>query len=269
VLFGTTIYNQGWFKSEVYDRWRAGDRDYEVIEFDSIQNPVFPREEYERARRTMPTWKFDMFYRGKFSKPAGIVYDCFLPTHIITRYNIPSNYHIYSGHDFGGINPAAVFLAQNPATGDFVAFQTYKPGEKVSTFEQVQKFKVYTNGLNVIKSVGGNHQEDGWRDSYTSKGWGILEPSLFMTHPKNAVETGIERVYEKIKLNRLFVFSDLHDLIDEIQSYSYKLNDNYEPIDEIDNKSSYHLLDALRYILSDFTPETVVKQNKPRVTGGW
>lgn len=256
ILFGTTLYNLGWFKTEVYDRWKAGDPDYEVVAFPSTLNPAFPRQEFERARKTMPGWKFSMYYMGEFARPAGLIFDCFQPSHILTRTNIPTNWPVYVGHDFGGQNPAAVFLALNPATGEFTCFQSYKPKEHRAIIEQINEFKRITEGYEVRKRVGGSHQEEGWREAYRTQGWPVLEPSLFVTHPKNAVETGIERVYARIKLNKLFIFHDLYDLLDEIQTYSRKLDDNYGPTDDIDNKSSYHLLDSLRYIVGDSLPET-------------
>jgi hypothetical protein len=50
-------------KQQVYDRWQAGDPTYDVVRFDSTTNPVFPAAEFERARRELPKWKFDLFYR--------------------------------------------------------------------------------------------------------------------------------------------------------------------------------------------------------------
>jgi len=54
----------------------------------------------------------------------------------------------------------------------------------------------------------------------------------------------------------LFVFDDLPMYLDEKLSYSRELDDNYQPTEKIDNKSRFHLMDAERYMLSDFTPET-------------
>jgi hypothetical protein len=77
VLVTTTPYDLGWMKQEFHDRAKAGDPDYDFINFDSTENPAFPREEFERARRTLPGWKFDLFYRGLYTRPAGMIYDCF------------------------------------------------------------------------------------------------------------------------------------------------------------------------------------------------
>jgi hypothetical protein len=65
VLAGTTPYNLGWLKTQIFDKWRAGDPDIQVVQFKSIMNPSFPVAEYERARRTLPAWKFEMFYNGE------------------------------------------------------------------------------------------------------------------------------------------------------------------------------------------------------------
>ena len=63
VLGSTTVYNLGWLYSEVYLRWLESDPDYYVTQFESIMNPAFPKAEFERARRTLQKWKFEMQYR--------------------------------------------------------------------------------------------------------------------------------------------------------------------------------------------------------------
>ena len=252
-LYLTTLYCDGWFKKEIYDRALAGDPDYEMIQFDSTMNPAFPKEEFERMKLRMPAWKFDMFYRGRYARPAGLIYDAFQDSQIINRFPIKDDWLVYSGHDFGSANPAALFVAQDPATGYFYCFQEYLPGKGRSTAQHVEEFKAIVRGYNVIKRAGGSHQEEEIRQAYTAHGWPISEPKI------RDVEAAIDRVYGLMKLNKLFVFRDLINLLDEIASYSRQLDDTYNPTDEIENKSDYHLLDALRGILSDFTPETVVR----------
>lgn len=254
-LFGTTLYNSGWFINDVYEPASRGEGGFALIQGDSIQNPVFPREEYERAMRTLPPWKFAMFYKGKFLRPAGMVYDSFDPAASkIPRFDIPRNWLIYVGHDFGSANPAAMFYAQDPATGTFYAFYEYMPGQGRTTYEHVQEFKKITAGYNVISRVGGNlTTEEGWRNDYTSQGWHIQAPKENM----KKVEQQIGRVYALHKLNKIKVFSDLHNYLDQKMSFSYELDEKYNPTDKLEDEQKYHLLAAERYILSDFTPETV------------
>ena len=264
-LFGTTLYQLGWLKTEVYDRAMAGDTDFEIIHGDSIDNPAFPPEEYERQKTILPRWKFDMFYRGRYSRPAGVVFDCFSEADdVIDRFEIPKSWLIYAGHDFGSANPAAMFYAHDPATGLFYAWQEYLPGQGRSVYEHVQEFKRMTAGYNVIERLGGNWTtEDEIRQAYTAQGWHIAKPKW------KEVQKQYEVVYGLNSLHKVKVFRDLRYYLDEKTSFSYELDEKYQPTDKYDNEAAMHLLAAERYVLSRFTPETVTS-NHPRVrTSSW
>ena len=62
------------------------------------------------------------------------------------------------------------------------------------------------------------------------------------------MEVGINRLYKLISEQRLVIFNDLQAVIDDITSYSRKVNEKGEVLEEIDDKSIYHYCDALRYI---------------------
>ena len=63
------------------------------------------------------------------------------------------------------------------------------------------------------------------------------------------MNVGIDRVYGGFKERKLFVFDDLTRLRKELREYSRKLGSDGEPIETIEHKERYHLLDATRYIL--------------------
>jgi hypothetical protein len=260
-LFGTTLYNSGWFINEIYEPAQKKEPDFDLIQFDSIQNPAFPIAEYERAMAKLPAWKFAMFYKGKFLRPAGLVYDSFDPAACkIPRFEIPKNWLIYVGHDFGSANPAAMFYAQDPATGIFYVYHEYMPGQGRSTHDHAEAFKEITKGYNVISRVGGNQTtEDEIRQGYTAHGWHIQAPKW------KHVEKQIENVYALHKLNKVKVFNDLHNYLDQKLSFSYVLDEKYQPTDKLEDEQKYHLLAAERYILSDFTPETIVRHQLRQV----
>ena len=248
VLFTTTLYGLGWFKTEVYDRWEAGDPDYDVVMFDSTENPAFPKEEFERVRGRLPLWKFNMFYRGRYDKPEGLIYSSFDSRHCMkARFKIPENWLVYVGHDFGAANPAAMFYAEDPGTGLLWAFHEYLPGPGKSVAEHVAEFKRITEGYTVVKRVGGSHQEEEVRQAYDAHGWAISEPPEM----NRKVETQISKVFARHKLNNIMVFSDLFQYLDEKQSFSRKLDDRYQPTDEIEDEARYHLMAAERYIIAD------------------
>ena len=250
VFLTTTPYDLGWLLTEVAQK--ADGKDVVVERWRSIDRPGFPIESYERERRTLPPWRFAMLYDALFERPAGLIYGAFNErTCLINRFPIPDTWLRYVGHDFGGANPAAMFYAQDPATGYFYAYHEYLPGAGRSTYEHVEEFKKIVAGTNVLKRVGGSHQEEEIRQGYTAHGWVIQEPKI------NSVEEQINKVIGLHQLNKVFVFNDLREYLNEKRTYSRKLDAQYRPTEEIADKARFHLLDAERYILSDFTPETV------------
>ena len=252
-LFGTTLYQLGWLKTEVYDRAMAGDTDFEIIHGDSIVNPAFPPEEYYRQKSILPAWKFDMFYRGRYNRPVGLVFDCFNEADdVLDRFVIPKSWLIYVGHDFGSAHPAAMFYAQDPGTGQFYAFEEYLPGPGRSVYDHVQEFKRITASWQVVTRAGGNWTtEDEIRQAYTAQGWHIQKPKW------KDVQQQYEHVYAMNKLHKVKVFRDLHHYLDQKTSFSYELDEKYQPTDKYDSEDEMHLLACERYILSGFTPETV------------
>lgn len=268
VLGTSTLYNMGWLKTEWYDRAMAGDPNYEVVQFDSTMNPMFSVEEFEERRRTMAHWKFNMFYRGQYDKPAGLVYSNFdAAACVIDRFPIPDNWLWYTGHDFGGKNPATMVYAQDPGTSLFYAVYEYLP-EEVGVYDQVDYLKTLLKGHTPIKRQGGSHQEVGWRGDYTSKGWPIAEPPVTGS---DSVAIGIQRVWALHERNAIMVFRDLTRYLDEKARYSYKLGDGYAVMDEIENKSGFHLMDAERYILCGFHADIPAGTGPPLSThsGTW
>jgi hypothetical protein len=241
VLIATTLYNFGWLKAEIHDRWAAGDPDYDVIHFDSTENPAFPAAEWERARASMPTWRFDMQYRGRYERPAGLIYDSFDPArHVVPRFAIPADWPRYLGLDFGGVNTAGLFYAREPATGTLYLYREYKAGGRTAA-EHAAALKA---GEHMVpRCVGGSHSEGQWRAEFRAAGLPVQEPDV------REVEVGIGRVYGAHKRGEILAFSDLAGYLREKGAYSRKLGRDGQPTEDIEDKSTYHYLDAERYIV--------------------
>lgn len=245
-VFGaTTIYNWGWMKNQIYDTWKRGESsDIDVIQFRSIANPMFPRDEYFRAMKTMPLWKFRMFYDGEYDKPAGMIYDSFdFDKCKIPAFAIPDSWPIFVGVDFGGVHMAALFTAQDPETKRFYHFKEYIKGE-LSIREHADNFKDIV-GMRPLRWIGGAAPEDQWRLEFQEAGIPLLPP------PIKEVEVGIQRVYNFHKRNQIFVFETLTRYLDQKGSYSRKLDENNQPTEEIKDKNEYHMLDCERVLFSD------------------
>jgi hypothetical protein len=251
VLHTTTPYNWGALKTDIWDR--RNEQGIHVETWRSVDRPGFPVERYEQERKLLPPWRFAMMYDAKFDRPAGLIYSAFNESVcLIDRFPIPKTWLIYVGHDFGADNPCALFYAQDPATGNFYLWHEYLPGPGFSANEHVLEFKKVTDGYNVIKRVGGSKAgEDEVRQLYNAHGWVINEPKL------GKVEARIDKVIGLHQQNKVFVFKDLRNYLDEKRTFSRELDENGLPTLKIADEARFHCMSAEQYILSDFTPETI------------
>ncbi len=242
-LMGSTPYDWGYLKTNIYDRWINGDRAIAVINFSSLMNPTFPLERYERARERMPTWRFEMMYDGKFTKPAGMIYDCFDPEHhCVKRFPIPDYWRRYVGLDFGVVNTAGVYAAFDPVKDRYVVYRTYHKGSIPVAGPTGHVSNLMLGEPAVPHCFGGAWSENDWRDDFTTSGFPVTRP------PVRDVEAGIQSVYSLLKSGRLVLFDDLTKLVHELMTYSREVNDSGEPLLAIADKHSYHRADALRYL---------------------
>lgn len=257
VLGTTTPYNQGWLKQQVYDRWRAGDPDYRVIQFRSTMNPAFPLAEYERAKRTLPTWKFDMFYNGQFTRPAGMIYSDFdETTQVIAPFDIPPSWPRYVGIDFGAVNTAMIWIAHNLERDVYVVYREYLFGSR-TTEQHAQIALEYAKHENVIVWSGGAKSETQQRMDWNAAGVPVSEPVIA------DVEAQIDRVIGLMKTKRLFICNNCSGLLDEIGTYSREVDDLGQPTEKIKDKETFHRLDALRYAVLAITTGHVTAIENP------
>lgn len=248
-LLTTRPYVLHWVKDELLDKWEASKRDHpeiDVINFASVDNPVFPKEEDEKAKNEMPRWKYLMLFRGIFTRPAGLILDGFDPyEHSFSKdFVIPEEWPRFIGMDFGGINTFATFFAQElDEDGNrlqrFWAYREYYPRLSRSAAEHKAELMKGEPRLPIV--AGGSKSEGQWRLEFNRVGLPIMQPVT------TDVAVGINRLYGMFKRGEIMVREDLKFLRDELQSYSYMLDEKGEPTDEIDDPHSFHACDSCRY----------------------
>ena len=296
ILYTSTPYSHNWFKTEVHDRAERNrrafldiakakienreplppnpaDAGYESVNYESIMNPLFPRAEWDRQQLVLPGWRFDMRYRGLFTRPAGAIYDCFVAEygsehhfgHLMPGkdFKLPAGWPVYVGQDFGAPNYAGVFIYEvmeevEGASKDgkpvlrkmeksqYVAFAEYRPEESKKMEDHVAAMRKLLGRSSADISVGGAKSEGQWRSELAAAGWPTHEPD------QPDVEIGIGRVYELLADNppRLYIMDTCPKLIDELKRYSRPVDDDGFPMEGIVDKDLYHGADSLRYICS-------------------
>ena len=272
VLIPTTPYNLGWLKQQIWDRWKGGDPRYEVVNFRSIDNPVYPLEAYERARRELPDWKFQMFYNGIFTRPAGMIYEGyedgyaeFSPIagiagpgvyvgggNLVKAFTIPREWMRDVGIDFGeSANCARLWVAEDPSTHYGYVFRD-QLGGGLNGPEYAKDALDYHEDIRI--AAGGAKSEQERRDQWAMAGLAVAEPLI------SEVEAGIDHTNALFKGRRWFVFDTCTGIRSELGSYSRELDAAGEPTEKIADKTKWHRIDALRYVAS-FWP-----QDRPEVT---
>jgi hypothetical protein len=287
ILYTSTPYQHGWLKTDVYDRAernrraegdaeraRAEGREplppnpadvgYDAVSYESRMNPVFSQEEWDRQKLVLPAWRFDMRYRGRFTRPAGLIYDCFDPAvHVMPGkdFQVPPGWPIYVGVDFGAPNFAAVFFCEvmEPWTAwgsetsswrklnkpQYVAFAEYRPDESKTVAAHVRAMRAIA-GRNPDLCVGGAKSEGQWRSEAAAAGWPINAPD------QPDVEIGIDRMRALLADHppRLRVMDTCPRLLEEIVRYSRPVDDSGTPLEGIEDADEFHGLDSSRYLCS-------------------
>lgn len=216
------------------------DPDYKYFHFTSIDNPHLPPEELEKMRGEMTEDRFAQEVMGEFRKREGLVYKDFSRERCVI-HQLPDNMEtlaILGGVDWGHTHPAAVITIKKDYSGNYyITDEFYEAGhteeEIVDTVVSLGFNKVYpdpenASGIEALKKKKVNIRT-------VNKGRG-------------SVISGISKVQELLKQNRLKVLSSCKNTIMEFESYSYP-DDKGKIANENPLKENDDAMDAIRYVL--------------------
>lgn len=201
----------------------------------------------ERGKRTIEVLsrlsgarKARLFY-GQWAAPEGAIYDVFdEQKHIVEDFNIPRMWARVVGVDPVGMLSAAVWLAYDPENERLVVYREYYEPSGRSTLEHVRNVLDMTGSEPVVGWCGGGPSETQQRIDWNAAGIPLVKPST------SDVWSQIDKVYQLFENGSLVVMKSCENLITEIGMYRRRLNDD-ALTDVIEDKESFHLLDALRY----------------------
>lgn len=266
-LITTTLYNLGWVVEKLWRPWKdaGGDHpDIDLIRFESIANPAFSREVWDRLRASLPAWKFDLLHRAIPTRPAGSIYDSFdRERHTCPPFRIPDRWERYLGLDFGAVNTAALFYAKEPGVRRWYLYREYHAGGRtaaghVDALLRGEPFPVEVRG--------GSKSEKQWRTEFRAAGLPIKPPAVpDSIRAGGGVEVGIDRVWGMHAADEIVVFDSCEGYLEEKQTYRRKLDDRGDPTEEIEDKHAFHFMDAERYIMAA-QAESAVRDRPPRAS---
>jgi len=252
---------------------------YKVFHATSMDNPKLSKEALDEITgdMSMDTYRREILAQDDEIEQSWLVYGKFDDTQcMIKRFPIPDNWTVFSGHDFGEANHAALFVAQvrlplppqAPAylrVGDYVAFAEYVPKAGSSAERHIEHYKDImgrkddgTLRLRLERAVGGNvTTEEETRQLYRRLGWNIKAPEI------TRVKLQIDRAMAIVEQKQLYVFDDLHNLLREIHDCMWEIDpETKKPLDKVKDEAKYHLLSCWRYLSTVLIPKVPLRTGR-------
>lgn len=248
VLITTTPYSLNWIYKDLMKKAGTingetvsdGDKDISLVSWQSVNNPAFPKEEFDRAQRTLNPVIFKRRYCGEFTQLEGLVYPDFTEDSIVEPFEIPHGWKRFGGIDFGKTNPTAIVcVAEDPKTNTFYAYREFYKSE--SLLKQVAEF-IKDEGLKYV--LGDPQSAQLIMELNRSYQVGCVQPA------DNDITVGIERLTTLLKEGRLKVLRTCDNLIEELQTYHYPRPDDEGYVKDKPVAKDNHACDAFRYSFS-------------------
>lgn len=256
---------------DLFNQGLNGIGDYRSWRFTSYDNPYILKEEIDKAKEELTEDTFAQEYMADFRKFTGLVYKGFQrELHVIKPFDIPGDWSLYRGIDFGSTNPTAcLWIATDRDDNWFLIDEYYVSKEMIDHHAGVINSSPFSS--RVIQTYGDPSGAQ-WISEFSHRGV-YITPALKESSQsfEGWVRLGIERVAEKLKVipghyvpilgtgdrASLFVFDRCVNTINEFETYRWRersvtqaqdLNTPEEP-----EKANDHLLDSLRYFAVSYS----------------
>jgi PBSX family phage terminase large subunit len=229
--------------NHLYDLYQLEnvDSDFRSFHFTSYDNPYLPIEELEKAKLELTEDRFAQEILADFRKTEGLVYKEFDHAKHIYR-ELPNIRFVetIAGVDPGFTNPCAVATIKVDYDDNYwVDEEYYKTG-------QTDAYNAEYVASKEFNKVYPDPESPGFIKELTNRKVNVRE----VIKGKGSVQSGINKVKELFKANRIKINARCDNLIFELETYSYPEkkdahNEEENPISEND-----HIVSALRYALT-------------------
>jgi len=237
--------------------------------YPTSDNPYIPRDEIERARKTLPPNVFDQEFNASFVNFEGriLVYDA--SVHVCNSYEHRVGDVCIGGLDFGDVNPALVVIAlrnvggSNPEAIVVDAVQYGDGRNPVSQHELFDNVAATCNRYGVTRLFCDPSRPAAIMDMRTyGKQRGVKGMKRAIAGD-NKISSGNGTLNALFHSGVLKVDRRLKSFSDELTSYHRKIDKHGSYLDAVAPGQSDHCTDAMRYALFTFN-----NRNRGRLTGG-
>ena len=200
----------------------------------------------ERLSRLTGDRKLRLFH-GIRAFPEGAIYSVYNEEkHKVQAFTPDPLWPRFVGIDPFGAYIASVWLAWDSRTNVLNVYREYYEPFGKTTANHVGDILERSQGETIFAWAGGGPSERQARADFMGAGIPLLAP------PVTEVWAGIDRVIQLMREFKLVIHDSCPQLISEIGGYRRKMKDG-NPTEAIEDKDTFHLLDALRYIVTYLT----------------
>jgi hypothetical protein len=244
----TTPYGMNWPYQQLIKPFRAGDRkDVGYYEWLSIDNPSFPREEYERQKLILDQKTFRRKYMGIHERMEGLVYEL-TSDNFVDPYPMPSGTRFFAGVDFGFAEGHEFAIIVGAFTPDGIHHDVYEfkqagldPNAQVSMAKSIQS--IYP-----IEVFYCDPARPDMIAAFNKAGLAAIGFHVGREAYK-PIMAGITKQIELIKSGRYKIFrGKCPNLEDEYETYHWKENADEVIEKEVPVAFNDHLIDGRRYL---------------------
>jgi len=266
IIYTTSPYSMNWIYTDYIRPCHRGleiSNEVELVQAKSSENPYFPKEEFERKKRTMDSRRFNMVYGGEFHKLEGLVYSCFdEETHVVKPFPLRGKFKIVAGVDWGFTNPAVIEVMAITDEGIFLVHEWYKAQKTIGEIvEQAARLKS-------IYDIERFYCDP----SSPANIFEFNKAGLTAIPADNNIRPGIDAVYEKMASGKFKVFEGkAPNFLDEVTMYHYPNVEDVKPDadvkDQLPVKQYDHSMDSIRYVIYGLHKSDVSNKRKPVIGG--
>jgi hypothetical protein len=218
-VFISTPKGRNWF----YDLFTRGqdphESDYESFQFSSSDSPYFPSEEWEDAKRTLPSDVFHQEYEAQFLEDSAGVFrnvsSCLFPQKALTREDRAGA--VVIGCDVAKHTDFTVLVAMNQRTGRCFEMERFNQLDWPIQKDRILEFARKWRGRLLLDATGvGDPIYDDLTRRYSN-----IEPFKFTAQSK--VEL-VQRLIVAVEQQRVSWPEEWQVLTNEMQRYEYEIS---------------------------------------------
>ena len=240
------LCNQG--LDPITERPVAASEQWRVVHWTPYDNLDNLPNNYVQILSGLPKVLRERMLNGIWADNSGAVYEEFdEDVHVVDEFDIPSNWRIYRGIDFGYRAPfCCLWIAIDLDDRMWVFDEHFAPGLTID--QHMPYITSKTGGRAVMETVCDWEAEPRAR---------LEELGIDCTQADKSIQLGILRVHNRLKIRAdgrpgMYIFRRCKSLITEMYDYHYpegvKASTGVPSEDPIDSHN--HALDPLRYVIS-------------------